>query len=83
MTRSELYSKIKELNLQNEIVTRYGKNFTQVSSKELENLLNEIETSMKKSCDKSVNNNESLKKLIEVLEKKKILLLSEINYILN
>lgn len=39
MERSEIYAKIKELNLQNEVKDTYGKNYTQVGNSDLEKII--------------------------------------------
>lgn len=39
MNRKELYAKVKELNLQEEVKKEFGKNFTQVSSEDLEQII--------------------------------------------
>lgn len=43
LDRNELYKKLKALNLQDKIKEIYGKNFTQVSSAELNKLIDEEE----------------------------------------
>lgn len=83
MSRKEIYAKVKELNLQEEIKKKYGDNYTRVSNTELEaiiaNHIAKTSTSrrVKGSCGKGCKCN----KLIEVLKKKHILLDSEIAYI--
>ena len=39
MERSEIYAKIKELNLQEEVKKIYGKNYTQVGNSDLEKII--------------------------------------------
>lgn len=39
MERSEIYAKIKELNLQEEVKKTYGKNYTQVGNSDLEKVI--------------------------------------------
>ena len=83
MSRKELYAKVKELNLQEEIKEKYGNNYTRVGNTELESIIekNTAKTSttgvIKSSCGKGCKYD----KLIEVLKKKHILLDSEITYI--
>jgi hypothetical protein len=48
MTRKEIYAKIKELNLSEEVKKQFGDNYTRVSSAELEALINS-KTSKKKT----------------------------------
>ena len=40
MTRKEIYAKIKELNLSEEVKKKFGDNYTRVSSDKLEALIN-------------------------------------------
>ena len=83
MSRKEIYAKVKELNLQEEIKKKYGDNYTRVSNTGLEAIIaNHIAETLtprrvKGSCDKGCKCN----KLIEVLKKKHILLDSEVAYI--
>lgn len=75
MTRKELYSHITGLGLQEEIKAQWGKNYTQVSNAELETIVSEALAGMQgNDCKK-------LDRLIEILQKKKVLLKSEVNYI--
>ena len=39
MERSEIYAKIKKLNLQEEVKKTYGKNYTQVGNSDLEKII--------------------------------------------
>ena len=39
MSRKELYAKVKELNLQEEIKKKYGDNYTRVGNTELEAII--------------------------------------------
>lgn len=83
MSRKELYAKVKELNLQEEIKKKYGDNYTRVGNTELEAIIKEHTTKapaakeVKGSCGKGCK----CDKLIEVLKKKHILLDSEVAYI--
>ena len=107
MKRSEAYSKVKELGLQKEIEKAYGRNFTQVSTSLLEEVINKFLAGTKKEEKKkkeetkeevtakvskpvvTAPSNDSMKgsieskfsKLIEILTKKRILLRSELSYI--
>lgn len=82
MSRKELYAKVKELNLQEEIKKKYGDNYTRVGNTELEAIIAKhtaktlITEEVKGGCGKSKGD-----RLIEVLKKKHILLDSEIAYI--
>ncbi len=83
MSRKELYAKVKELNLQEEIKKKYGDNYTRVGNTELEAIITkhtaEAPTTggVKSGCGKGCK----CDKLIEVLKKKHILLGSEVAYI--
>lgn len=87
MSRKELYAKVKELNLQEEIKKKYGDNYTRVGNTELEAIIAKHTAKtpttapttggVKGGCDKGCR----CDKLIEVLKKKHILLDSEIAYI--
>ena len=83
MNRKEIYAKVKELNLQEEIKKKYGDNYTRVSNTKLEAIIanHTAETltprRVKGGCGKDCKCN----KLIEVLKKKHILLDSEVAYI--
>lgn len=82
MSRKELYVKVKELNLQEEIKKKYGDNYTRVGNTELEAIIAKYTAEapttggVKGGCDKG-----KCDKLIEVLKKKHILLGSEVAYI--
>ena len=83
MSRKELYAKVKELNLQEEIKKKYGDNYTRVGNKELEAIIakhtakSSTTRGVKSGCGKGCK----CDKLIEVLKKKHILLGSEVAYI--
>ena len=83
MSRKELYAKVKELNLQEEIKKKYGDNYTRVGNTELEAIIAKHTAKtpatggVKGGCGKGGKCN----KLIEVLKKKHILLDSEVAYI--
>lgn len=83
MSRKELYAKVKELNLQEEIKKKYGDNYTRVGNKELEAIIAKHTAKssttgiVKSGCGKGCK----CDKLIEVLKKKHILLGSEVAYI--
>ena len=93
MNRKELYAKVKELNLQEEIKKKYGENYTRVSNAELAFIIasykkvekpkSETKVSISTVAKESTAATESCKcdKLIEVLKKKHILLNSEVDYI--
>lgn len=92
MTRKELYRKIKELNLQDEVKKVYGDNYTRVGNIELAHIIQSAQlasniakniTKKDKVKDQNLEliNNCKCDKLIKVLKKKHILLDSEIMYI--
>lgn len=83
MSRKELYAKVKELNLQEEIKKKYGDNYTRVDNTKLEAIIAKHTAKatttggVKSGCGKGCK----CDKLIEVLKKKHILLGSEVVYI--
>ena len=83
MSRKELYAKVKEFNLQEEIKKKYGDNYTRVGNTELEAIIAKhtakatTTREAKGGCDKGCK----CDKLIEVLKRKHILLGSEVAYI--
>ena len=83
MSRKELYAKVKELNLQEEIKKKYGDNYTRVGNTELEAIIAKHTAKTQAigvargGCGKKCK----CDKLIEVLKKKHILLDSEVAYI--
>lgn len=79
MTRKELYDQITSLKLQDEVRACFGKNYTNCSNIQLETLITEVITSMAtKGCGADC----ALTKLVNILEKKRILLKSEVKEIL-
>lgn len=87
MDRKELYKDIISLNLQEEIKSVFGKNFTQVSNEKLQEFLNKTHCSIKEALepgnkpeDTWVNN--PVVTLVNILHKKRILLDSEVKEIL-
>ena len=88
MNRKQLYNEITSLGLQNEVKSRYGKNYTQCSNGALQKLVDEIHKVMDEisnpkgiSVEQVVYNR--LIALVEILAKKKILLKSEVDTIMN
>lgn len=78
MNRKQLYNEITSLGLQEEVKSRYGKNYTQCSNEQLNAIIVDVHNSMSTEIDSC-----SFKKLVDILEKKKILLKSEVNAIMN
>lgn len=83
MSRKELYAKVKELNLQEEIKKKYGDNYTRVGNTKLEAIIAKHTAKTPTTGRVKVGCNKGCKcdKLIEVLKKKHILLDSEVAYI--
>lgn len=83
MNRKDIYNKIKELKLEEEVKKVYGRNYTMVSSELLEVLIKKHNPKTTSSSTKEdvITKSSKLDKLIEVLSKKRILLKSEIEYI--
>lgn len=90
MTRKQIYGKLYLLNIQEEAKKKYGKNFTQCTNEQLINLINKaqsttVQTTKSKSYEKNpvVITDDSFKKLVNILAKKRILLDSEVKDIYN
>ena len=80
MNRKDLYAQIVKLNLQSKAVEKYGKNYTNCKTSELQNL---VENATKKVVKRtSCCSDTKMKTLLEVLRKKHLLLDSEIETIL-
>lgn len=83
MNRKEIFAKVRELNLQEEIEKKYGDNYTRVSNTKLEAIIakhtakNSTTGGVEDSCSKGCK----CDRLIEILRKKHILLDSEMSYI--
>lgn len=65
--RNDLYAKIKSLNLGDEIKNYFGKNFTQVSSADLEIFINKFCSCTKEEKKESCDCSEKLNKLCKIL----------------
>lgn len=88
MNRKQLYNEITSLGLQNEVKSRYGKSYTQCSNETLQKLVDEIHKEMDEiSNPKGIYAEQvvynRLIALVEILAKKKILLKSEVDTIMN
>ena len=88
MNRKEIYAKIKEHNLAEAIKKTFHENYTRIPSANLECFISDYVSSSGEKL-KVINNNHedaveksSLVKLVETLQKKHILLKSEVDYIL-
>lgn len=87
LDRNELYKKLKALNLQDKIKEIYGKNFTRVSSAELNNLIDKEEKlisistkAISKSKDESLT--QVVFKLVTKLRQIRVISEADVNYIL-
>lgn len=80
MNRKELYNEIKSLGLQDEVKAVTGDNYTRASNEQLKAIIDNAVAGLK--CNDNVNNS-AFNKLVEILAKKKILLKSEVNAIIN
>lgn len=88
MNRKEIYAKIKEYNLAEAIKKTFHENYTRIPSANLECFISDYVSSRGEEL-KVINDNHkdaieksSLVKLVEILQKKHILLKSEVDYIL-
>jgi hypothetical protein len=88
MNRKEIYAKIKEYNLAEAIKKTFHENYTRIPSANLECFISDYVSSRDEEL-KVINDNHkdaveksSLVKLVETLQKKHILLKSEVDYIL-
>lgn len=88
MNRKEIYAKIKEYNLAEAIKKTFHENYTRIPSANLECFISDYVTShgeepeVVKVKHKDTVEKSSLVKLVEILQKKHILLKSEVDYIL-
>lgn len=85
MDRKKLYNQITSLGLQNEVKTTYGKNYTQCTNAQLAAVVSgatKIFEDAVKVIPTKVESN-SFQKLVEILQRKKILLNSEVDIIMN
>lgn len=63
MSREKAYEAIRDLHLQNEIKLRFGKNFTQCSTANLEAVIEEFKAKEKKDSEEKKNSGAGLDKL--------------------
>lgn len=88
MNRKEIYAKIKEYNLVEVIKKTFHENYTRIPSANLECFISDYvssrdeEPEVVKVKHKDTVEKSSLMKLVETLQKKHILLKSEVDYIL-
>lgn len=84
MNRKQLYNEITSLGLQEEVKSRYSKNYTQCSNEDLQKVVDEVHKGLDKLHKGGFGVNcGSICKLVEILAKKKILLKSEVESIMN
>lgn len=84
MNRKQLYNEITSLGLQEEVKSRYGKNYTMCSNADLQKVVDEVHAGLDKLHSGGSGLNCGLIcKLVEILAKKKILLKSEVEAIMN
>lgn len=57
MTRKEVFAKIRELQLEDAVKTKYGKNYTLISNTDLEAMIAEKEQSTEKLVEESAMEN--------------------------
>lgn len=82
--RKELYDAIVKHNLQDVVKSKYGRNYTQVGSAQLEEIINAHNSKIvedKPAAKKNNSNSTKLDKLIKVLTDKRIILKSELEFI--
>ena len=88
MNRKEIYAKIKEYNLAEAIKKTFHENYTRIPSANLECFISDYVSSRDEKQEvigdtrKDAVEKSSLVKLVETLQKKHILLKSEVDYIL-
>ena len=88
MNRKEIYTKIKEYNLAEAIKKTFHENYTRIPSANLECFISDYVSSSGEEQEvigntrKDAVEKSSLVKLVETLQKKHILLKSEVDYIL-
>lgn len=88
MNRKEIYAKIKKYNLAEAIKKAFHENYTKIPNANLECFISEYVTSpgeeseVVKDKHKDTVEKSPLEKLVETLQKKHILLKSEVDYIL-
>lgn len=92
MNRKELYNQITSLGLQDEVKATYGKNYTQCTNAQLATVVSGATKMLEEAAKSSASKKEesiptevgpsSFQKLVEILQRKKILLKSEVDAIM-
>ena len=80
MDRKQIYNEIRSLDLQEEVVKTFGKNYTQCSNVDLLSIINSVKNSIEEVKNKSCFC--AFDKLIEI-QRKRILLNSEVEEIMS
>lgn len=80
MNRKQLYNEITSLGLQEEVKARYGKNYTQCTNEQLKVVVDNAIAGLEPV---GARGHSAFDKLVEILAKKKILLKSEVEAIMN
>lgn len=80
MKRKQLYNEITSLGLQEEVKKKFGKNYTQCTNDQLNMIIDSV---VKTVIPVSTKGKSAFNKLVEILAKKKILLKSEVESIMN
>ena len=93
MDRKELYREITSLNLQDEVKATYGKNYTNCTSAQLAAVVSGATKGLEEAMNLSPIKREesipteiepsSFEKLVKILRKKRLLLDSEVDEIMN
>lgn len=79
MNRKQLYNYVTSLKLQDEVKSRYGKNYTQCTNEQLEKVIDAAVAGMEPV---EARGYAPFDKLVNILAKKKILLKSEVDAIM-
>lgn len=80
MNRKQLYNEITSLGLQEEVKSRYGKNYTQCTNEQLKAVADSAVAGLEPV---GARGSSAFDKLVDILAKKKILLKSEVEAIMN
>lgn len=80
MNRKQLYKDVTSLKLQDEVKKKYGKNYTQCTNVQLKEVVDNAGAGLKPV---GTRGNAPFDKLVDILAKKKILLKSEVDAIMN
>lgn len=81
MNRKEIYAQIVKLNLQAKVVEKYGKNYTNCKTEDLKAIV--VNTTKKVVKKTTCCSDKKMKALLDILQKKHLLLASEIETIVN